>query len=181
MSMPTETKKMAPNRFFTGSIRCSIFSPYRVSLKILPMMKAPRAAEKPTLSASTTMPRHRAIAPISKVSLLSHFDAFFSRVGSRNMPDKNQSTRKNNSFRIAKSISVPAKDLVRARVLSKTSRIMATRSSTIRIPITNPVNCLVFSPSSSKALKMMVVEEMAMIPPRKTRSIKGQPNKVPAR
>ena len=68
--IPTETKNMAPKRSFTGATRCSICSASTVSARMLPMMKAPKAAEKPTAEAMTTMPKHRARAVISIVSLL---------------------------------------------------------------------------------------------------------------
>ena len=66
--MPTDTKKIAPKRFFTGATRCSICSASTVSAKMLPITKAPKAAEKPAAEAATTMPKQRARAVISSVS-----------------------------------------------------------------------------------------------------------------
>ena len=43
-SMPTDTKKTAPNMSFTGLMSFSIMSASRVSAKMLPIMKAPNAA-----------------------------------------------------------------------------------------------------------------------------------------
>ena len=66
--MPTDTKKMAPKRFLTGATRCSIFSASTVSARMLPMTKAPKAAEKPAAEAATTMPKQRASEVMSRVS-----------------------------------------------------------------------------------------------------------------
>ena len=44
-SIPTDTKKMAPNRSFTGATTRSMLSASTVSAKILPIIKAPNAAE----------------------------------------------------------------------------------------------------------------------------------------
>ena len=46
--MPTETKKMAANRSFTGFTKRSIFSASSVSASIEPITNAPKAEEKPT-------------------------------------------------------------------------------------------------------------------------------------
>lgn len=42
-SMPTDTKKMAPKRSFTGLTTRSMFSASTVSARMLPIMKAPKA------------------------------------------------------------------------------------------------------------------------------------------
>ena len=49
----------------------------------LPMMKAPKAAEKPTADAMTTMPKQRARAVMRRVSLLISFRVFFRNSGMR--------------------------------------------------------------------------------------------------
>ena len=46
-SIPTETKKIAPKRSFTGCMICSICSASMVSARIDPMINAPSAVEKP--------------------------------------------------------------------------------------------------------------------------------------
>ncbi len=66
--MPTETKKMAPNRSFTGLTRCSMCSASRVSDRMEPMIKAPKAAEKPVFAAITTIMKHRPSDTTSRVS-----------------------------------------------------------------------------------------------------------------
>ena len=57
-SIPTDTKKMAPNRFLTGSTNFSMRSASMVSARMLPMMNEPKADEKPTFDEKT------AIAPV---------------------------------------------------------------------------------------------------------------------
>ena len=66
--MPTDTKKMAPKRSFTGLTSRSICSASSVSARMEPMMKAPNAAEKPVLAATTTMRKHRPSETTSRVS-----------------------------------------------------------------------------------------------------------------
>ena len=66
--IPTDTKKMAPNKSFTGATSFSIFSASTVSAKIDPIIKAPNAAENPTLAATTTIPKHNASETISNIS-----------------------------------------------------------------------------------------------------------------
>ena len=46
--MPTDTKKTAPNKSLIGATRCSIFSALGASAIKEPMMKAPKAEEKPS-------------------------------------------------------------------------------------------------------------------------------------
>ena len=47
MSMPTETKKMAPKRSFTGLTNVSMCSASTVSARMAPIINAPSADEKP--------------------------------------------------------------------------------------------------------------------------------------
>ena len=74
--MPTDTKKMAPNRSFTGLTRCSICSASMVSARMEPMIKAPKAAEKPVLAARTTIPKQR---PRATTRSVSSFITFFAQ------------------------------------------------------------------------------------------------------
>ena len=69
-SIPTETKKMAPKRFFTGSTSFSMRSASMVSARMLPMMKAPKADEKPTFVEKTAIAQHRPNETMSSTSLL---------------------------------------------------------------------------------------------------------------
>ena len=45
--IPTETKKIAPNKSFTGLTRRSMLSASTVSARMDPIIKAPNAAENP--------------------------------------------------------------------------------------------------------------------------------------
>ena len=83
ISIPTETKKMAPKRSFTGLTICSICSASIVSARIDPITKAPSAEEKPALVAIITMPRQRPRLTISNVSSLRNVLAFFRKEGIR--------------------------------------------------------------------------------------------------
>ena len=77
------------------------------------------------------------------------------------------------------SISVPSKLLLTAIVESITISTIARISSNIRILSTNPVNCFLRSPRSSNALYIIVVEDMAIIPPKKMQSIRCHPKLIP--
>ena len=71
--MPTDTKKMAPKMFFTGSIKCSMRSASRVSANMDPMTKAPNALLNPDSSAKSTMPKQSPMEKMVRVSLLRCF------------------------------------------------------------------------------------------------------------
>ena len=83
INIPTETKKMAPKRFLTGFVRCSMCSASRVSARMDPITKAPRADEKPDLVANITIPRHSPILTMSSVSSFRYFFVFRRNDGSR--------------------------------------------------------------------------------------------------
>ena len=58
---------------------------------------------------------------------------------------------------------------------------MAIRSSTTRVPNTMPVKRWLRNPKSSKALMIIVVDDMDNIPPRKMEFIVPHPNNCPTR
>ena len=66
--IPTDTKKTAPKRFLIGVVSLWIISASSVSAKIDPMMKAPKADEKPAILAKTTIKKHKPTAKTVKVS-----------------------------------------------------------------------------------------------------------------
>ena len=68
--IPTETKKMAPNRSLIGATRPSMCSLSMVSARMEPITKAPSAEEKPTASASATIPKQRPMLTIRRISSL---------------------------------------------------------------------------------------------------------------
>lgn len=171
-SMPTETKKTAPKRSLMGAIRCSIFSALGASAISEPMMKAPSAEEKPRCVASTTMPRHRPIATMTSVSSFIRRCAHLKKLGTRYMPSTNQSTRKNTRRPMLSSSSSEDTFVVAtASVASSTIMIMPAISSTMRMPKTTSVKRCARIFKSSKALMMIVVDDMASMPPRKRLSI----------
>jgi hypothetical protein len=98
--IPTDTKKIAANKFLTGFTSASILSPLDVSANIDPIINAPRAAENPTCTASKTIRRHSAIETTSKVSSFNKLFALFKNVGIKKMPPTNHSVKKNKSFKI---------------------------------------------------------------------------------
>ncbi|MNL26459.1 hypothetical protein D3C87_1479870 [compost metagenome] len=112
-------------------------------------------------------------------SFISFFVAF-KNVGTRKIPPINHNTKKKPSFKIDSSIIAPSNCWLTASVVSNTSNKMATRSSTIRTPNTSPANFLCFTPSSSNALMIMVVDETERIPPRNILSMVDQPITLPA-
>ena len=103
-------------------------------------MKAPNAGENPTLAARTTIPKHMPKENIRSVSSLISLRERLRNVGMRYMPTTNHKIRKNTSFRILPTISIPSKFLLTAIVESITISTMARISSIIRILNTSPVN-----------------------------------------
>ena len=81
--IPTDTKKMAPNRSLTGATSLSMCSDSTVSANMDPMIKAPNAGEKPTLAASTTIPKQRPRDMMSRVSLFISLRMRFRKSGIR--------------------------------------------------------------------------------------------------
>ena len=96
-------------------------------------------------------------------------------MGIRYIPTTNHSTRKKRSLSRAITISPPANCWLTAIVESNTISTTASKSSTTRVPKTTFVKGIPFRPRSSKALIMMVVDDIESIPPRKMRSIWLQP------
>ena len=174
-SIPTDTKKMAPKRFFTGSTSLIIFSASMVSARMLPMTKAPKALEKPTLVDNTAIPQHSPRETMSRVSPLMNFLTERRKSGMAKMPTINHNTRKKPILSTDVNICSPSGLLPPAMAESITIITMARMSSRMSTLITMEANFCCRSPISSKALYIMVVELMASIPPRKMQSILPQP------
>ena len=81
--MPTDTKKMAPKRSLMGAMRLSMRSLSTVSARMLPIMKAPSALEKPLPVARVTIPKQRPRAVTSSTSLFRKRPNFLRMVGIR--------------------------------------------------------------------------------------------------
>ena len=178
-NMPTETKKIAPKRFLTGSTNLMIFSASTVSARILPMTKAPKALEKPTLVERTAMPQHNPKATMSKVSLLMSLRTERRKRGMAKIPTINQSTKKKAILMTEPNICSPSGLLPPAMAESITIITIARISSRIKTLITMLANFCCRSPMSSNALYIIVVELIASIPPRKMQSILLQPKLCP--
>ena len=135
-NIPTETKKTAPKRFFTGSTRRIILSASIVSANILPMTKAPKAALKPTCVERTAIKQQRPNDTIRSVSLLRNLRTERNIRGIANKPITNHSTRKNPILATLTKICIPLGLASRAKVLSITIITMARISSRISTLIT---------------------------------------------
>ena len=100
------------------------------------------------------------------------------------MPTTNHRKRKNISLATLSSICPPSKLWRTAMVLSITIRTMAKISSKMSTLSTSPVNCFLRRPRSSNALYMIVVDDMAIMHPRKRLSIltipKADPTPTPS-
>ena len=151
-SMPTETKNIAPKRFFTGSTSLMIFSASMVSARMLPMTKAPKALLKPTLVLSTAMAQQRPSDTMSSTSLFINLRTRRRNRGMAKMPTTNQSTRKKPIFTTLPSICPPSGLLPLAMAASITIITMARMSSRMSTLITSPAKCCCRRPRSSKAL-----------------------------
>ena len=151
-SIPTETKNIAPKRFFTGSTSFMMFSASMVSARMLPITKAPKALEKPTLVLSTAIPQQSPSDTMSSVSLLMRRLTERRNSGMRKMPTTNHRIRKNPIFTIEFSICPPSGLLPPAMALSITIITMARMSSRIRTLITIPAKRCCRSPKSLNAL-----------------------------
>ena len=150
--MPTDTKKMAPNRFFTGSTSFSILSASIVSANMLPMIKAPNADENPTVVEMTAIAQQSPNETISNTSLLMRLRTERRKMGMAKMPTTSHSTRKKAIFSMLPNICPLSGLLPLAIALSITIMTMARMSSRISTDITSPANCCCRRPKSSKAL-----------------------------
>ena len=150
-----------------------------VSARMLPMIKAPKADEKPTFVEKTAIAQHKPSDTMSNTSLLMRRRTRRRNIGMAKMPTTSHSTRKKPIFTMDPSICPPSGLLPLAIALSMTIMTMARMSSSISTDITRLANCCCRSPRSSKALYIMVVELMASIPPRKIQSILDQPKECP--
>ena len=151
-SIPTDTKKMAPNRFFTGSTSFSICSASTVSARMLPMINAPKADEKPTFVEKTAIAQHMPNATMSITSSLMSLRTRRRNKGMAKMPTTNHKTRKKPILTREPSICPPSGLFPEAMALSMTIMTIARMSSSIRTDITSPANCCWRSPRSSNAL-----------------------------
>jgi hypothetical protein len=88
--------------------------------------------------------------------------------------------RKETSFATVTAMSLGENDPVVAKPERSAIMMIARMSSTMRMPKMSSANFSFLSPSSLRALMMIVVEEMDRMAPRKTLSIVLQPNAWPS-
>ena len=151
-SIPTDTKKMAPKRFFTGSTSLMMRSASMVSAKMLPMIKAPKADEKPTFVEKTAIAQHKPSDTMSNTSPLIRLRTDLRNSGMAKMPTTSHSTKKKMMRQMLLSIWPPPSSSPPAMALSSTIITIARMSSSISTDMTSPANCCWRSPRSSKAL-----------------------------
>ena len=144
-------------------------------------MKAPKADEKPALLANQTIKKQRPTANTVSVSSDINLRDHFRTVGMRKTPPTYHTKRKNTRRKTLNSNSVPFKAVLTAKVERITIIRMAAKSSTTKTPMTLPVNFSLFSFRSSKALAIIVVDDIESIAPRKMLSICDQPITLPSR
>ena len=127
------------------------------------------------------MKKHRPTANTVKVSSDMNLRAHLRMVGMRNTPPTYHTNRKKTRRTTLIINSFPSKVALTAMVESTTIIKMAAKSSTTRTPITLPVKRSPFIFKSSKALAMMVVDDMESMAPRKMLSICDQPITLPSK
>ena len=162
--IPTDTKKIAANTFFSGVIKCSIRCDSTVSAKIVPITKAPNALLNPASSAVNTMPRHRPKDRMIKVSSFRYFFTLRSRVGIIRIPTMNHTTSVMASTPTFLINSTPSNWCLIAILDSKTIRTTATTSSIIRILVAPFTKRSLLKPASSTAFITIVVLDIQSIP-----------------
>ena len=177
--MPTDTKNIAPNIFFIGVTSVSIRSAETVPAIIDPARKAPRADENPILFAITTMRRHMPIDTTMAVSSFMSFLTFERNVGMRRIPTASHITRNKRSFPISPKSAVPETfcpaESVESMIIMKIPQI----SSITSAPSMTCDDRFSFSPYSSYDLRMIIVDDMEIIPPRNILSMRPQPKRAP--
>ena len=151
-NIPTDTKKMAPKRFLTGSTSFSICSASIVSARMLPMMNAPKADEKPTFVEKTAIAQHSPSDTINSTSSFTSLRILRRKAGTAKIPTTSHNTRKKPILTMEPSICPPSGLSPAAMALSITIMTMARMSSRISTDITSPANCCWRRPKSSKAL-----------------------------
>ena len=125
------------------------------------------------------MPKQMPNDTMSSVSSLISLDALFSSVGSRKMPSTSHSTRYSTSSPSWSASAPPEMDLLTEMVDRMIIMKMPAMSSITSVPNTSWAKSFFRTFSSSKALMMMVVDDMDSIPPKNTLSIVPQPMSCP--
>ena len=116
---------------------------------------------------------------ISRVSSLIYFLAFRKKVGITKMPTTNQSTRKKTSLTMLITISIPANCLLAEAVERSTIITTATISWMMSTTIVKSTKGSSLRCISSNALMIIVVDDIASIPPRNMLCIVSHPIRKP--
>ena len=131
------------------------------------MTNAPNAAEKPDLMENKTIAKQRPMAMISICSSLMYRLYFLNKVGIMYMPTVNHMIRKKDNLRMLPNISPPLTLLLRAIDDRITIITTANRSSTISTANVMGTKRRWRMFRSVKALRIMVVEDIEIMPPKK--------------
>ena len=140
-SIPTDTKKTAPKRFFTGSTTLIIFSASTVSANMLPITNAPKALENPTWVEMTAMRQQSPSDTTRRVSSLMSLRTERRNMGISDMPTTNHRMRKKPMRNTLPIISPPSGLLPVATAESITIITIASTSSNISTLITSEAKC----------------------------------------
>jgi len=142
-----------------------------VPARMEPITKAPRAAENPLLTEKITIRKHRPMAMTSSNSSLMKRLMRLKMLGSTKMPTVNQMMRKNDNLRMLRSISSPLTVLLIAMDDRITMSTTAKRSSTMSTAKVMGTNRRLVMFKSVSALRIMVVDDIEIMPPRKMLSM----------
>ena len=177
--IPTDTKNIAANTFFSGDISCSMRCDSLVSASTIPITNAPSALLNPASSAVSTMPRQRPKERIISVSSFRCLRTKRNNVGMTRIPHTNHTTSVTASIITFFSSSPPSKLFFTAILDNSTNSTTATMSSKIRILVAPFTKRALLRPASSMAFITMVVLDIQSIAARKREFILSSSEKRP--
>ena len=177
--IPTDTKKIAANTFFSGAIRCSIRCDSSVSASTIPITNAPSALLNPASSAVSTIPRHRPRERMISISSFRYGRTLRSNVGIINIPQTNHTANVNTSTPTFFSSSTPSKLFLTATLDRSTRSTTAIISSKIRILVAPFTNRALPNPASSMAFITIVVLDIHSMAARKREFIVSSSANLP--
>ena len=131
---PIATKNTAVNRSRTGSTSDSMRRLCFDSAITAPTRNAPSATLKPSLAATSDVPKHSPSTATNRRSLLSKRATKFSRRGTTRSPATSTVTRNTSSLPAETAIEGKPRSPVDAMPVSSTIITTPSRSSTIRMP-----------------------------------------------
>ena len=170
---------MALNRSRTGATSLSIRRTSLTSANTAPMRNAPKATLKPIFSAKSARPKTNPKTVTSRTSSIRVCPAMRMMRGTSRKPPTATLVKKAVNFTKVPAVTYQPASPVVPRLVRIPMMAMARTSSTIRIPKTTRANSCRISPKPSNVLAIMVVEEMAIMAPKKTLSNFPQPKQCP--